>query len=72
MYRNYRKGLVISKENEGHFEKTNKCHTCNRLYPEEDIKVRDHCHIAGEYRGSGNLNLWCLVCNDKKDTYHIS
>lgn len=24
---------------------------CNKLYSEQDIRVKDHCHITGEYRG---------------------
>ena len=26
-------------------EKLKKCHICN-VYSEEDVKVRDHCHIT--------------------------
>ena len=27
---------------------------CNKKYTNEDIKVRDHCHITGKYRGSAH------------------
>lgn len=36
------------------FEKADKCHICGKKYDAEDIKVRDHCHIGGKYRGSAH------------------
>ena len=27
------------------FEKSERCHFCNKEFTENDIKVRDHCHI---------------------------
>ena len=34
---------------------------CDNDYIENDVKVRDHCHIPGKYKGSGhrdcNINL---------------
>ena len=30
------------------------CHICNKKYNEKDIRVRDHCHITGKYRGSSH------------------
>ena len=36
------------------FEKAQECHICNKQYTEKDIRVRDHCHITGEYRGSAH------------------
>jgi hypothetical protein len=43
------------------FEKSEKCHFCKKEFSEVDIKVRDHCHIAGEFRGAAyqscNLNV---------------
>ena len=34
------------------FKKTNKCHICGKKCTNEDVRVRDHCHITGSYRGS--------------------
>jgi hypothetical protein len=43
------------------FENAEKCHFCKREFTEDDKKVRDHCHITGEFRGAAhqscNLNV---------------
>ena len=50
---------MTAEENE-EFERSNICWTCGKLIDFHD-KVRDHCHIAGQYRGSSywscNINL---------------
>ena len=42
-------------------KKADKCHICDKQYVPADIRVRDHCHVTGKYRGSAhqdcNLNL---------------
>jgi len=42
-------------------DKADKCHICGKKYIDKDIRVRDHCHITGKYRGSAhqdcNLNF---------------
>ena len=48
------KPLRMTKEDEEEFQKANECHICNNKYTNEDIKVRDHCHITGKYRGSAH------------------
>ena len=45
---------TVTKEDEEKFQKANECHICNKKYTNEDIKVRDHCHITGKYRGSSH------------------
>ena len=41
--------------------KITKCWICDNDYVDNDIKVRDHCHITGKYRRSAhrdcNINL---------------
>ena len=37
--------LEITEEEEMEFKQSDTCHLC-------DVKVRDHCHIIGKYRGS--------------------
>ena len=27
------------------------CHICQKYFTEDDVRVRDHCHITGKYRG---------------------
>ena len=37
------------------------CRICDNDYFDNDVKIRDHCHVAGKYRGSAhrdyNINL---------------
>ena len=44
----------MTKENEIDFQKATKCHICDQQYSDKDIRVRDHCHITGEFRGSAH------------------
>ena len=54
MKKEFNKPLRMTKEDEEEFQKGNECHICNKKYTNEDIKVRDHCHITGKYRGSAH------------------
>ena len=54
---NFQKPLIMSKKDEEDFRKAKKCWICQRQYKpdeEENIPVRDHCHITGKYRGSAH------------------
>ena len=42
---------MTKKDNED-FENSTKCWICNNNYIYGDVKVSDHCHISGNYRGS--------------------
>ena len=61
MKKEFNKPLRMTKDDEKEFQKSNKCHICEKEYTEKDIRVRDHCHITGQYRGSAhqdcNLNF---------------
>ena len=50
----FNKPLNMTKENEEEFQKADECHICNKKYTADDIRVRDHCHITGKYRGSAH------------------
>ena len=54
MKKHFDKPLRMTKEDEEKFEKATTCHTCDKKYTEKDIRVRDHCHITGKYRGSAH------------------
>ena len=45
---------------EQHFKTMDGCHICGEKYTDKDVRVRDHCHITGKFRGSAhqecNLN----------------
>ena len=59
------------KKKRERFDNETKCYICNKEF-DDDVKVRDHCHFTGRYRGAAhnscNLNyrnlilrLWCLI-----------
>ena len=35
-------------------EQEDECHICRKKYDPTDVRVRDHCHITGKYRGSAH------------------
>ena len=46
--------------------RTTKCWICDNDYVDNDVKVRDHCHITGKYRGSTHRDCnTYLRLNDK-------
>ena len=51
----------MSAEEKESFQESNICWICNKLFDVQNNKVRDHCHIAGKYRGSAhwscNINV---------------
>ena len=61
MKKDVNKELVITKEDNKDFENSSKCWICDNNYIDNDVKVRDHCHITGKYRGSAhrdcNINV---------------
>ena len=69
MKKQFKKPLIMTKENETDFQKAIKCHICDIKYTNKDIRVRDHCHITGEFRGSAhqdcNLKLRIIPDNIK-------
>ena len=61
MKRFFNKPLKMTQDDEDKFKKATECHICDKEYTEKDIRVRDHCHMTGKYRGSAhqecNLSL---------------
>ena len=51
----------MTKEDQDNFKNSTKCCICDKNYVHNDVKIRDHCHITGKYRGSvhrdGNISL---------------
>ena len=41
----------MTKEDNEDFKKSAKYWICDNSYVDNDVKVRDHCHITGKYRG---------------------
>ena len=54
MKEHFSKNSIISEEDKKRFQSSNKCWICNKLFTDEDKKVRDHDHITGKYRGSAH------------------
>ena len=50
----FNKPLKMTSNDVAAFDKATQCHICNKQYTENDIRVRDHCHITGKYRGSAH------------------
>ena len=54
MKKHFNKPLKMTKENKTDFQQSTKCHICDNQYTDKDVRVRDHCHITGKYRGSAH------------------
>ena len=63
----FKKPLKMSSEDEQNFNAAKECHICGKKYTNEDIRVRDHCHITGKCRGSAHedCNLKLRISSEK-------
>ena len=52
--REFNKPLKMTDDDELSFKLEDKCHICGEIYKDKDVRVRDHCHITGKYRGSAH------------------
>ena len=50
----FNKPLIMTDEDEANLEAMNHCHICGNKYTDKDVRVRDHCHITGKFRGSAH------------------
>ena len=50
----FNKPLVMTEDDERHFKTMDGCHICGEKYTDKDVRVRDHCHITGKFRGSAH------------------
>ena len=50
----FNKPLIMTDEDEANFEAMNHCHICGNKYTDKDVRVRDHCHITGKFKGSAH------------------
>ena len=48
------KKMIFRKEERERFGKETKCWICNEKFIINDVKVRDHCHFTGRYRGAAH------------------
>ena len=61
----FNKELVMTKEANQTFKNSTKCWIYENEYIDNDVKVREHCHITGKYRGSAQKD-----CNINIKLYH--
>ena len=50
----FNKRLVMTEDDEQRFRTMDGCHICGEKYTDKDVRVRDHCHITGKFRGSAH------------------
>ena len=48
------KPLKMTENDEMCFKLMDKCHICDKAYTDKDLRVRDHFHITGKFRGSAH------------------
>ncbi|XP_036150881.1 uncharacterized protein LOC118648637 [Monomorium pharaonis] len=52
--------MELTREETRDFSDSTFCHICGKIFLTTDVRVRDHCHITGRYRGAAhsycNLN----------------
>ena len=46
----------LTKKQWEKYKKASRCHICFKPFTEDSIKVRDHCHCSGLYRGAAHKN----------------
>ena len=63
----FSKLLVITNKDDEDIENSTKCWICKKDYEKGRVKVKDHYHITGKYKGSPdqecNLNLSLIKKN---------
>ena len=65
MKKHCHKELIMTKKDYEGFNNSAKCWICDDDYVDGNVKVRDHCHIIGKYRGSAQRD-----CNNKVTWNH--
>ena len=63
--KHFRKELAITKNENEDFENCYNCWTCDNVYVDGNVKVRDYCHITGKYRDFAHRD-----CNIKVKLNH--
>ena len=60
--KHFNKPMKMTDEDKESFQRAEECHICKKPYDAGDVRVRDHCHVTGKYRGSAhekcNLNFY--------------
>ena len=56
MKKHFNKNLIMSEKEEEQFRLSNALWICEKLIDDGDEKVRDQCHVTGEFRGSAHCS----------------
>ena len=56
MEKHLNKESVMTKEENESFKISTKCWICNNDYADNDVEVRDHCHVTRKNRGSAHTD----------------
>ena len=54
MKKYFKKEVMMTKEDNENFKNSTECWICYNDYIDNIVKVTDHCHINGKYRGSAH------------------
>ena len=65
MKKYFHKELAMTKKDNEDFQNSTKCWICDNAYVDGDVKIRDHFHVTGKYRGSAHRD-----CNTKINLNH--
>ena len=69
--KHFNKPLVMTEDDEQCFKTMDGCHICGEKYTDKDVRVRDHCHITGKFRGSAHQDrkndLILIMTPEKQD-----
>ena len=49
--KHFNKPLVMTEVDKQCLKTMDRCHICGEKYTDKDVRVRDHCHITGKFRG---------------------
>ena len=50
----FNKPLKMTENDELCFKLMDGCHICGKKYTDKDVRVRNHCHITGKFRGTAH------------------
>ena len=53
-----RTDMILTKQDKIDYENAKVCYVCKHIFTKQNRKVRDHCHVLGNYRGAA-----CNTCN---------
>ena len=59
------KPMIFTKRESIKFNKADKCWLCDGGFDEKDVKVRDHCHFTGKFRGAAHNSCNLKAKNPK-------